>query len=659
MASRTCVACDSRRVAAGLFARVYHRDHARLLPIAFPVHYLTHVVHDLYWLHLQTISPPSVVLVFLQTMDRASGSGKAKVRAEYLRFFEALGVVETAKIHTLGRLLHTFCEVATQLDSHLASVGATLHAAVSRMTETDNAAAPPRHRWIRIIDRLGFFPDHDQHASRIINMGLADAYRHKEVDLVTAANALHLCSQRLPCTCNGGSGTGATSPEVVPLGGITAPRTGGLAGARPPFKGVATTPTAGALGTPAPHFTGASVGSSEAGAGADADADDNLVLPPGGLIVPRPGALSSAEATDAGVSGDGGDAAKHPHDEHEPAAAAADGSYLQDGGIVVVRRQGPPGDDPLEAVLATMGAPATADARLSDGQALAVVAVDEPQTKVVLTTKPVIVPSPAAVKCILAVLNGLMDRSDAREVLYTLLRDFLLCFNRLHGGEADNCLPGEVEISTELAWTKVRTHLYRWWPIWRAPVGELAPFPVPGTVGFMSHPTRIGRVSRWALEVDMACVSETIKRLPVRSSILGGLPPVVSVTRIGPSVRSSLPLSVATLLLVASKEDRFCDVLTELATVGRAPAKKDCPIVVATCHDFETAELGALGETQPGDLSLPVRSEVRLAEDKDDAGELDEVADGLDVSAQESTPSQAAEREHRYAEMDVLLVWQY
>ncbi|KAK1857570.1 hypothetical protein I4F81_000186 [Pyropia yezoensis] len=302
-----------------------------------------------------------------------------------------------------------------------------------------------------------------------------------------------------------------------------------------------------------------------------------------------------------------------------------------------------------------MGAPATADARLSDGQALAVVAVDEPQTKVVLTTKPVIVPSPAAVKCILAVLNGLMDRSDAREVLYTLLRDTLLCFNRLHGGEADNCLPGEVEISTELAWTKVRTHLYRWWPIWRAPVGELAPFPVPGTVGFMSHPTRIGRVSRWALEVDMACVNETIKRLPVRSSILGGLPPVVSVTRIGPSVRSSLPLSVATLLLVASKEDRFFDVLTELATVGRAPAKKDCPIVVETCHDFETAELGALGETQPGDLSLPVRSEVRLAEDEDDAGELDEVADGLDVSAQESTPSQAAERERRYAEMDVLL----
>lgn len=120
-------------------------------------------------------------------------------------------------------------------------------------------------------------------------------------------------------------------------------------------------------------------------------------------------------------------------------------------------------------------------------------------------------------------------------------------------------------------------------------------------------------------------------------------------------MRSSLPLSVATLLLFASKEDRFCDVLTRLATVGRAPAKKDCPIVVAACHDFETAELGAPGVTQPGDLSLPVRSEVRLAEDEDDAGELDEVADGSDVPAQESSLLQAAERERRYAEMDVLL----
>lgn len=227
---------------------------------------------------------------FLHNMDRASGSGKANVRAEYLRFFEALGVVEPANIHTLERLLHTFFEVAMQLDSHLASVGATLHAAVSRMTEMDNPAAPPRHRWIRIIDRLGFFPDHDQHAKRIIKMRLAYAYRHKEVDLVTAANALHLLSQRVPCTCNGGSGTGATSPEVVPLGGIAVPRTSKLARARPPVKVVAVTPNAGARGTPAPHFTSASVGSSEAGAGADADADDILVLPPGELIVPRPGA---------------------------------------------------------------------------------------------------------------------------------------------------------------------------------------------------------------------------------------------------------------------------------------------------------------------------------------------------------------------------------
>lgn len=582
-------------------------------------------------------------------MDREAGRS-TKVRAEYLRFFESLGVVDQGKVHTLGRLLHTFYEVAAQLDTHLASVGAALHSAISRMTETDNPSAPPRHRWIRVVDRLGFFPDQDQHASRIVNMGLAYAYRHKELDLVTAANALLLRNKRPLVPVNDGGGNTLTPPEVVPVGGIAVPRVSGSAGTRPPAGSSAALPAGGGPDAADPLMTNAT-GGNGADVGEGAVGDDDLVLPPGGLIVPRPGALDGAAET-AAVGAGTGRGSVLPKDGDESAAPAVD--EISDGGVVVVRPSPSPGNAAQKVARNASGASPSVDPSETHGQALAVVAVDEPQAKVVLTSQPVITPSPAAVQCIVAVLESVMDRGDAREVLYQLLGDSLLCLTRLHGGAVLNRSPGAVQPSVELDWVRVRTHLYRWWPIWRAPAGEAAPVPVPGTVGFISHPTRAGRVSRWALDVDMSCVNETIKRLSVRASVLGGLPSVVSVTRVGPSVRSSLPLSVATLLLVASKEDRFCDVLRDLASLGRAPAPTERPIVTASCHDFETAELGAPEVIQPGGASL-LESIGGGPACEDDATEPAVVSDGLDVAALDAVESTAVAREQRYAEMEKLL----
>lgn len=63
--------------------------------------------------------------------------------------------------------------------------------------------------------------------------------------------------------------------------------------------------------------------------------------------------------------------------------------------------------------------------------------------------------------------------------------------------------------------------------------------------------------------------------------------------RVGPNVGSSILLSVATLLLVCTKEDQFCSVVKELFASGRAPEPKDGAAVLAACHEFETAGLVA------------------------------------------------------------------
>ena len=96
---------------------------------------------------------------------------------EGMKFFRSLGIGDSTKVALLARVLEAFHEVAMKLDEHLSPTGAILHAAISRMCEGDSAMDAPQHRWIRIVDRIGFFSDDDEHASRVINLGLSFAYR--------------------------------------------------------------------------------------------------------------------------------------------------------------------------------------------------------------------------------------------------------------------------------------------------------------------------------------------------------------------------------------------------------------------------------------------------------------------------------------------------
>lgn len=128
--------------------------------------------------------------------------------------------------------------MAADLEKHLAPVGASLHSAASRMVGSDNPRAPPQHRWIRVVDRLEFFGDSDDHASRLVNVGfsyayrlvnvgLSYAYRHQELQLVTSANAVRLKDLRLSVV-NGNNPYSADAPLQQPqiVGVMVATRPG-------------------------------------------------------------------------------------------------------------------------------------------------------------------------------------------------------------------------------------------------------------------------------------------------------------------------------------------------------------------------------------------------------------------------------------------------
>lgn len=78
---------------------------------------------------------------------------------------------------------------ASRLDVHLVGYCASVHAAVSRLHTPTNRNASAEHLWIPVHDRLGFFHDDDPHSHRLVNIGMAFAYRHLEMDTMAIANA--------------------------------------------------------------------------------------------------------------------------------------------------------------------------------------------------------------------------------------------------------------------------------------------------------------------------------------------------------------------------------------------------------------------------------------------------------------------------------------
>jgi len=310
----------------------------------------------------------------------------------------------------LARLLETFHEVAMKLDEHLAPSGAILHATISRMCEGDNHMDGPHHRWIRIVDRIGFFFDDDEHAGRVINLGLSFAYRQKELDAAAKAIALRLERTR--------AAVGRDRSEGATLGqdhsSAAALAHGDVSGCDEVTAGGLVVRNDGASGRSRPKETGDGDGA------AHLSDDDGLDVPLGGAVVRR-------------------DVAGQP---------GSDGNgELPKGGVLVVARRDPPGGAAstraataaAAAVAATAaGAVATASPAAADeARASALVeVVGFAKTTDHDTPPPLLKPSGEAVACDTRVLDLIRDRSDCKDVLRKLHVDGLVCLARLHGGQA-------------------------------------------------------------------------------------------------------------------------------------------------------------------------------------------------------------------------------
>lgn len=526
---------------------------------------------------------------------------------KYKQFFATLGIGDSMKVHKLARLLQVLYETASQLDGHLVSVGAALHVAVSRMIEPDNPLAPSQLRWIRVIDRLNVFCDSDEHACRAVNIGMAYAYRHKELDALTAANAFRLSDVHLSAGRGRGTTAGGAMPSRAPGAGAS------VAGSDCAPSGIpAACPSVGIAAQPYV----------DDGPTIDRllDQNDAMVVPLGGLVVRRPVAGSGEnEEGDAGPLVVGTRPRDPKSADRWGAAVAADSELnLDNGGIVIARGApaqprgvgGPAGSHPNGVAAAHVAKSADQAASVGqsagpgqarearhaagNGQVLAVNPIEGAAAAVVAKEQPIVHPSPEAVACVTTVLEGLAIRADVRDELDELVVDSLLCLVRLHGGMTASFSAGIAPATVELAWVGVRNFLHRWWPIWEADAAGDVRLAPPRTVSFLSHPGRRVRVSRWALEVDISSINEAIARLEVPSSRYfkkDTLPSSSCVVRVGPNTRPSICTSVATLLLVATKEAEFCAIVAQLSTLGRAPVSKDASMMGATCHDFESAGL--------------------------------------------------------------------
>lgn len=390
------------------------------------------------------------VAALMQPMDPSAALSKTNV-AQYVRYFETLGLDDPQKLQVLSRLLKVFFDIGSQLDKQLEPVGATLHSSISRLCEADNPSAPPRYRWIRVIDRLGLFGK-DDHACRVVNIGLSYAYRQKELDSLTSANALRLEDLRRRTAAAGDTPEAAPPADAIPAGGIlVAQRAAGSDG-----------PAGGDLGVPGPGTTAAessAAGLGAAGSGTALDAEDYSLLPPGGVVVARHEDNVPAEAGDGSIplGGTAGAGAGASGNSGAPGDAADDANELKDGGIVVAWRPGA-GQGPADSHRRLDGLGDSTDPILGDLPATT--ALGDDFDLIVTTSQPMVTPSEPAAKCVNAILEGLLNRKDSRVVLQQLVLDSLLCWGRLYNGAGQSS--STVLANANQAWAGVRNILHRW-----------------------------------------------------------------------------------------------------------------------------------------------------------------------------------------------------
>jgi len=80
---------------------------------------------------------------------------------------------------------------------------------------------------------------------------------------------------------------------------------------------------------------------------------------------------------------------------------------------------------------------------------------------------------------------------------------------------------------------------------------------------------------------------------------LGALQSSIDVVRMAPSLKPLMRTTIASMLLVGTRDPSYCSFLMQLADAGRAPAPRTAPLEAAACHKFETAGLAVSAAKLP------------------------------------------------------------
>jgi len=510
---------------------------------------------------------------------------------EYIQFFIDLGIEDEQKGSFLAGLLRNYHVAAAKLDKHLVGYSAAVHAAVSRLAPAASAHEAPEHLWIRVHDRLGFFHDEDRHAQRVVNVGMAFAYRHLEMNAIVAANAqvlLDVTKDKTPDAIVEVDHAPAARGAFVAPGGliIGTPASPGLDVGRQSDGG------AQSLGC------GGSVGGS--GAAVDSGAAFNLVktaaaTPIGDKAGGNKGAKVMTGTSRTVVIGDGGGtmngvAVDHAAVDKAPGQADKDGSTSLGGSMVATMSS-------LASELGGGGAGEPAVVRIA--------AVD-----LLRSTQPHITPSGRPLAAVKGVLASIADREDIDDAVRELMTDSLLFFARNHSFRRRDAVPSSRRHTETRAetWTGLGEILDSWWARWEAPPGVRLMAP-PGTTGAVRNSGRPARQSRWCYAVDMKGVNEVLQGIARGHSRYfkkSELPDVVSVERI--VEKDSLPLTrcVAVMLLMGMMDAEYVGALTQLGSTGRGEHSKNAHISSATCQAFLSSGLTAARAVAPS----PVPSAV-------------------------------------------------
>jgi len=514
-------------------------------------------------------------IVMEPSTNAAEPGTNAAERRLYVQFFQHLGITEQKNMTFLCSLLRNLYDAASKLDLHLAPYGAALHCAVSRMVVSTNPQEAPTHRWIRVVDRLGFFTDANSHSERIVNLGLAFAYRHLEADALAEANAL-LLRKSQP----------ASNQQVAPT-----------AGALPRGGAVVSTTT----DDPAAAARRVELEPGEMDRGGD---DGEQLVPMEGRVISANGLAGELAGRNGSLVGDGreGEGLLPPGGMVVSTTILAPGSSRGAGDA---RRSGASGsagagDDADDADSSSIheaaGAGAAADVDdtevIDDGDSWTI------PPYALFDEQPTVQPSASAVKVVVSVLRTVMDKPDGKDVLRKLLIDGLLCLarSRLEPPPAGTTRPTGAKAEADAIWRMCRA----WWPHWKAPQDLGSTKPPDGTLAFLLNRKRLAASSRWAILVNMTGTNSALEDLSVKTSRFfkkNELPAVECVQRVSGKAPMKLTVVVACLLLMVTKEEGFGPILTDLAFAGRSDVNKNAPLTTASRHEFYTAGLGPSSST--------------------------------------------------------------